>query len=1145
MKKYFPDYNLQISSSDMFTAPEDLLCNTDHTCHGTAIMWHTSLDSCISRLTTTNTRFTAIKINIQAQRFLVISAYFPTSGKDEEYLETCSDIINFVAKNQQERGSDTILIGADSNCSDKSSKRRKQALTALCDELCIERISPRVSTFHHHNGSSDSNIDCFLLSTSFSPKLSTIHSICTLDTPDNLSSHDPVHAALQLPLQQINDKTSKYDQSYSDFNHKKIVWTKNNLVKFQELAAMALTKYEKLFSLPEHIPLKCDLFSRLLVKAAEMSMDVKSDKKRLKFRSKPSPALHQAWLKLRKYFNAWKWQGKPRDDESKSFKEYKQSRGVFQRIYRYENELKLIRNNNKIMEADKSNKKEFFKIIKSIRSSRTSQHPNTLTTPAGDGTYHGTDTLEGFTADAELLGSNTGESETYDNEFYKLCILENCYIFDLKDSEAIRIPIMKISDLENILNREMKLNKACDIYQLTVEHLRYSGAKAKLIILGLINDIICNINYLACPQVKLGLSTCAYKGKNKPITDANSYRRITVTPQIGCILDRYIDPIAEKVFLKVQSSDQLGFTQGLSYLMAAVERGECQRYAIDTKQTCFGVSFDGKAAFPSVNRDIQLRELHACGETGDLLDYSRNTYQNTASHIKQDGRLGRQFHEHKGNRQGHKRASGHFKCYINPCLITANSSNLGFWIGPICVSCICVADDTYVLSNNTRKLQGLIDIVGHYSKRYQLVFGASKTKVTITGSTKDMDYYKDINIWSLHGDPLQVADDNDHLGLIISGKNEEQKNVDKNIDSARRSLFSLLGNIFSYKCKVSPTVLSHVWSIFVSPVLRSGLAALPIRPVTMKILANFHHKVLRGILKLGRWSPIVPLYFLLGEAPIEAYVHMDIFALFWNIWSNPQTKTNEIVKYLLKMTDSTSVTWTAHIKILFSLYRLPDPLDLINSPTWPKQRWKELTHTRVLSHHENVLRAKASDNYKLNFLNIQVVGLSGRPHPVLHGVITTQETVKSRVHLRMLAGDYPCQYYIGKDRNQDTACKMCKQLAQPHHHHHHVQPEDMTHLLTTCRATADIRSKLLPDLLNEVSRHFPSSLILTSSDNVLLTQFILDPTSINLPMNIRISPDHPSLSYILSRCRNYCFVVHKDRNRILRQKVNSVETNSY
>ena len=151
--------------------------------------------------------------------------------------------------------------------------------------------------------------------------------------------------------------------------------------------------------------------------------------------------------------------------------------------------------------------------------------------------------------------------------------------------------------------------------------------------------------------------------------------------------------------------------------MCALLRGECQRWALDTKQTCFGVSFDGKAAFPSVDREILVRELYSCGETGDILLYSRNTYRNTVCKIKQEGKVSREISEWKGSRQGHKRSSGHFKSYINPCLETANSSKLGFYIGPICISAVCVADDTYALSGDPRSLQGLINIIGHYGKR--------------------------------------------------------------------------------------------------------------------------------------------------------------------------------------------------------------------------------------------------------------------------------------------------------------------------------------------------------------------------------------------------------------------------------------------
>ena len=134
------------------------------------------------------------------------------------------------------------------------------------------------------------------------------------------------------------------------------------------------------------------------------------------------------------------------------------------------------------------------------------------------------------------------------------------------------------------------------------------------------------------------------------------------------------------------------------------------------------------------------------------------------------------------------------------------------------------------------------------------------------------------------------------------------KNVDKNINSARDAIFGFLGNIFSYKCKLSPTVQYHTWSVFIKPVLRSGLAALPIRPPVLKSLVIFHNKILRAILKLSQYSPVAPLHFLVGELPIEALLHLDVLSLFWNIWVNPQTKVYEVLKYLLKMSNESSLT---------------------------------------------------------------------------------------------------------------------------------------------------------------------------------------------------------------------------------------------
>ena len=56
-------------------------------------------------------------------------------------------------------------------------------------------------------------------------------------------------------------------------------------------------------------------------------------------------------------------------------------------------------------------------------------------------------------------------------------------------------------------------------------------------------------------------------------------------------------------------------------------------------------------------------------------------------------------------------------------------------------------------------------------KRYPWTFGADKTKVTVTGSAHDINYYKNILFWTLGGDYLTVSENNGHLGLIVSDKN--------------------------------------------------------------------------------------------------------------------------------------------------------------------------------------------------------------------------------------------------------------------------------------------------------------------------------------------------------------------------------------
>ena len=806
-----------------------------------------------------------------------------------------------------------------------------------------------------------------------------------------------------------------------------MVWDSSKIPEYQKLVAKSLSDALAYWDNPESLPLLSSLFSNLLVKCATLVFDTSSipDKSSPKL---PPIKVRQAQNSLKKMFKLWKDDGKPTSISKSSRRYYTDARRNLQRIIRQEKNFLHIRQHNHLMFLDRKNRSKIFSAVRRSRGVSSKTITPVLHTPVG--AYHGEDVLEGFAADAEHLGKCNEGITHFDQGFYKLCKLDNLYIFDFFGDQHSRIPPMTITQLQHILSTKMKAGKACDVYQLTVEHIRNCGMDAQLIILQLINKILENIYYLSCHQIKLGLSTAVFKAKNKPVARSSSYRRITVSPILGALIDYYLDPQAEAIFRPVQSPDQLGFTAGLSYLLAAVHRGECQRWAIDRKVTCFGVSLDGEAAFPSVERDIQVRELYTIGERGDMLQYSRNTYRNTECHLKQDNLLSRRVRENKGNRQGHVRASGHFKVYVNPCLLSLHSSNLGFNLGPLCSTVVCVADDAYLMSGSPSELQGALNIISKYAKKYQLRFNAEKTKIIVTGSKLDMAFYKDTKPWTLNGERIEVVDNNDHLGLVVSGYEEEQMNVDKNIIKCRNSLFALLGPAFSYKCLLSPIVQSHLWRTCCFPVLLSGLPALPIRPTQLRSLELFQHKVLRGILKLSNSSSTPALFFLLGELPVEGVLHIRTLGLLHNIWCNPNTTVYSMVVYILKMCNSNSTTWANHIQILCLKYGLPSPLSILLQPNpCSKEEWNTMVTTRIICWHERMQRSSSLCNSKMTYLNVQLHGLSGRPHPALQHIYNTQDVKKLRLHLKFLTSDYLTNDRLALDQpDKSPACSLCPEL---------------------------------------------------------------------------------------------------------------------
>ena len=290
-------------------------------------------------------------------------------------------------------------------------------------------------------------------------------------------------------------------------------------------------------------------------------------------------------------FKLWKLDGKPTSNNTPSKCNFANARANLQRIIRKQRNFFHIRQHNHLKFLDKKNRSKIFSAVRRFRCDPLNTTTPVLHTPVGN--FHGGDVLEGFASDAEHLGKSNEAITYFAQGFYKLCKLDNPCIFDFLSEHDAKIPPMTISQLNDILQYRMKAGKACDVHQLTVEHIRNCGDDAKLTIVKLINRIIENIYYLSCPQIKLGLGTAVFKGKRKPVAKSSSYRRITVTPVLGAIIDYYLDPQSEAVFRPKQSPDQLGFTSRISYLLATIQRGNVKGGPLTRKLPALGSHWTG------------------------------------------------------------------------------------------------------------------------------------------------------------------------------------------------------------------------------------------------------------------------------------------------------------------------------------------------------------------------------------------------------------------------------------------------------------------------------------------------------------------------------------------------------------------------
>ena len=216
----FSSYEFLTTSSDTFLPPEEILIKTGPTWHGTALGWHSSFTPHMTKLPIISTRFCGVLLKNELLDIIAFTAYLPTAGQDDEFLEEIALLTNDIANNIS--SNTNIIIGLDANCSNKSTIRRKDAFDTFTNEFSLESILPGDEpTFHHNDGVSETQIDHIL--TNNLRLVTFLKQRCKKEEHSNLSSHDAIIGRIKTEKECKKDDDIDYSDSYEDFVPKKII----------------------------------------------------------------------------------------------------------------------------------------------------------------------------------------------------------------------------------------------------------------------------------------------------------------------------------------------------------------------------------------------------------------------------------------------------------------------------------------------------------------------------------------------------------------------------------------------------------------------------------------------------------------------------------------------------------------------------------------------------------------------------------------------------------------------------------------------------------------------------------------------------------------------------------------------------------
>jgi exonuclease III len=317
-----------------------------------------------------------------------------------------------------------------------------------------------------------------------------------------------------------------------------------------------------------------------------------------------------------------------------------------------------------------------------------------------------------------------------------------------------------MEELKRVL-KKLQYHKASTEDNTTGEMLLFGGEEQQEELLRLFNWLRVTEAVPADWQT----STIVNLFKEGDRADPGNYRGIAL---ISCIGKLYFSLWAQRLAQRGERTldeKQGGFRWGRSTVDQALTLYEVLRQRKKEKKDTFLCFVDFRKAFDTVWHNGLWKRLWDSGVRGKAWRIVRKLYASISAKVRLGDKTSRQVKMKQGVRQGCPLSPTLFNYFVDELSTQLRKSGYGSKFNGLDVGALLYADDVVLLADSAEELQGLIDTVDEFCRKWKMSMNMKKSEVMVVRATDQSPAAERSHEWVCRDSKLKVVRKYKYLGI--------------------------------------------------------------------------------------------------------------------------------------------------------------------------------------------------------------------------------------------------------------------------------------------------------------------------------------------------------------------------------------------